>query len=71
METWVWIVGSDWYALRVKLKEFLGVWGLKWKLLECKDVVTWRERLRFLSERLLLLLKRRVMRGGELMKRWW
>lgn len=63
-------MGSDWYALRVKLKEFLGVWGLKWKLLECKDVVTWRERLRFLSERL-LLLKRRVMRGGELMKRWW
>lgn len=62
-------MGPDWYALRVKLKEFFLVWGLKWKLLECKDVVTWRERLRFLSERL-LLLKRRVMRGGELVKRW-
>jgi hypothetical protein len=55
----------------VRLKELLGVWGLKWKLWECKDVLTWRERVRFLSERL-VEVKRRVMRCGELVKRrWW
>jgi hypothetical protein len=55
----------------VRLKELLGVWGLKWKLWECKDVLTWRERVRFLSERL-VEVKRRVMRCGELLKRrWW